>query len=103
KGVAVTESRAQASGHLARSLFLMLAFVCVGAAMEPEPVPPTLAHVRRIYVEPLGHTQAAEQMRDMIITAIQNSKLFLITDDEDRADAKLRGSADDKIYTEDHI
>jgi hypothetical protein len=71
--------------------------------MEPEPIPATLAHVRRIYVEPLGHTQSSEQMRDMIITAIQNSKLFLITDDEEKADAKLRGSADEKIYTEDHI
>jgi predicted Zn-dependent protease len=85
-----------------RFFFMLLLPMCFGAAMEPEPVPPSLAQVRRIYVEPLGHTQPAEQMRDMIITAIQNSKLFLITDDEDRADAKLRGSADDKIYTEDH-
>ncbi len=88
---------------VSRVILGLLAFMTVGHAMEPEPIPPTLAHIRRIFVEPLGHTQAAEQMRDMIITAIQNSKLFLITDDEDRADAKLRGSADDKTYTEDPI
>ena len=41
-------------------------------------------------------------MRDMIIAALQNSKLFLITDNQDRADATLRGSADDKIFTEEH-
>ena len=76
---------------------------CFVLAIEPERIPPDLAQIRRIYVEPLGNTQASQQMRDMIITAIQNSKVFLITDDEDRADAKLRGSADDTIYTEDHI
>ncbi len=41
-------------------------------------------------------------MRDMIITALQNSKLFQITDNMERADATLRGSADDKIFTEEH-
>jgi hypothetical protein len=38
----------------------------------------------------------------MIIAALQNSKLFAITENQDRADAVLRGSADDKVYTEDH-
>jgi len=73
------------------------------AALEPAPLIPDLARVRRIYVEPLGRTEAAEQMRDMIIAAIQNSKLFLITEDEEMADANLRGSANDKVYTQDHI
>jgi len=41
-------------------------------------------------------------MRDMIIAALQNSKLFAITENQERADAVLRGSADDKVYTEDH-
>jgi hypothetical protein len=41
-------------------------------------------------------------MRDMIIAALQNSKLFVITENQERADATLRGSADDKIYTEEH-
>src|SRR4051812_50065434 len=75
----------------------------LAAALEPVPLVPNLSQVRRIYVEPLGRTESAEQMRDMIIAAIQNSKLFLITEDEEMADAKLRGSANDKIYTQDHI
>ena len=41
-------------------------------------------------------------MRDMIIAALQNSKLFIITDNQERADATLRGSSDDKIFTEEH-
>jgi hypothetical protein len=84
---------------------LIFAAACpwVATALEPDTVPPGLALVRRIFVEPLGRTQAAEQMRDMIITALQNSKLFVITEDEERADATLRGSADEKIFTEEHI
>src|SRR5580704_15025 len=72
------------------------------AGADPIPVEPSLAHVKRIYIEPLGGGEGSGQMRDMIITAIQNSKLFVITDNMERADATLRGSADDKIFTEEH-
>jgi hypothetical protein len=81
---------------------LILAFRWLAAGAEPDPVEPGLAHVKRIYIEPLGGGEGSGQMRDMIITALQNSKLFLITDNMERADATLRGSADDKIYTEEH-
>jgi hypothetical protein len=66
------------------------------------PVPPDLAHVKRIYVDQLGGGHTSDQMRDMIIAALENSKLFAITENQDRADAVLRGSADDKVYTDDH-
>jgi hypothetical protein len=72
------------------------------AGIEPEPTQPMLAHVRRIYIEPLGGGETSGQMRDMIIAALQNSKLFTITDNSDRADAILRGSSDDKIFTDEH-
>ena len=42
-----------------------------------------LATVRRIYVEQLGGGQTSDQMRDMIIAALQNSKLFVITENQD--------------------
>src|ERR1035438_4087452 len=70
--------------------------------IEPEPTQPSLAHVRRIYIEPLGGGETSSQMRDMIIAALQTSKLFVITDNSERADATLRGSSDDKIFTEEH-
>jgi hypothetical protein len=70
-------------------------------AIEPDGTP-NLARVRRIYVERLGGGGESDQMRDMIITALQNSKLFLMTDNIDRADAVLRGSSDDKIFTDEH-
>jgi len=71
------------------------------SGIEPEATP-NLARVRRIYVERLGGGSDSDQMRDMIIAALQNSKLFMITDNVDRADATLRGSSDDKIFTDEH-
>jgi hypothetical protein len=72
------------------------------AGIELDGPQPSLGHVRRIYIEPLGGGETSGQMRDMIIAALQNSKLFTITDNSDRADAILRGSSDDKVFTEEH-
>jgi hypothetical protein len=83
-------------------VILLLVFPLLAAGIEPEPTQPSLAHVRRIYIEPLGGGETSGQMRDMIIAALQNSKLFVITDNLERADAILRGSSDDKVFTEEH-
>jgi hypothetical protein len=80
---------------------LLLAGPWFAAAMEPV-IPPSLKNVSRIYIEQLGGGQTSDQMRDMIIAALQNSKLFIITENQERADAVLRGSSDDKIFTEEH-
>ena len=40
-------------------------------------------------------------MRDLIITSLQSSKLFVVTENPDRADAFVRGAAEDLIYTDD--
>jgi len=80
---------------------LLLASPWFAAAIEPE-ASPNLARVKRIYIERLGGGGDSDQMRDMIIAALQNSKLFLITDNVERADATLRGSSDDKVFTDEH-
>ena len=36
----------------------------------------------------------------MVIAALQRSRLFIVTEDEARADAYLRGSAEDLVFTE---
>jgi hypothetical protein len=59
-----------------------------------------LLDIRRVYVDRLGGGDAAAQMRDMIITSLQSAKLFVITENEARADAFLRGSAEDLIFTD---
>jgi hypothetical protein len=88
--------------HFAAGALVWLVLAGGAAAVEPGPFPVDLAHVKRIFVEPLTGGQASDQMRDMLIAAIQNSKLFVITDNQDRADAILRGSSDDKLFTEEH-
>ena len=66
------------------------------------PAPADLSQVKRIFVDQLGGGHTSDQMRDMIITALVNSKLFAITENQERADAVLRGSADDKVYSDEH-
>jgi hypothetical protein len=41
-------------------------------------------------------------MRDMILSGLQNTKLFVVTENQDRADAFLRGSAEDLVFTDEH-
>lgn len=57
--------------------------------------------VKRVYVDRLTGGETAAQMRDLIITSLQNSKMFILTENAERADAVLRGAAEDLIYTDD--
>lgn len=59
-----------------------------------------LLGVRRVYVDRLLSSPNSGALRDMIITALQKTRLFLLTEDESRADAYLRGVAEDLIFTE---
>ena len=59
-----------------------------------------LTDVRRVYVDVLTGGESAAQLRDMIISSLQKTKLFILTENEDRADAILKGAADDKVFTD---
>src|SRR5437773_486403 len=59
-----------------------------------------LPKIKRVFVDRLTGGETAAQMRDLIITALQNSKLFVLTENQDRADAFIRGAAEDLIYTD---
>ena len=59
-----------------------------------------LPKIKRVFVDRLTGGETAAQMRDLIITALQNSKLFVVTENQERADAFLRGAAEDLIYTD---
>jgi hypothetical protein len=61
-----------------------------------------LLSVRRVYVDRLTGGETAAQMSDMIISSLQSSRLFVITENQDRADTIMRGSAEDLVYTEVH-
>jgi hypothetical protein len=70
-------------------------------AQAPDDVLAQIAGVKRIYVDRLTGGETAAQMRDLIISSLQGSKLFVLTENSDRADAFLRGAAEDLIYTDD--
>ncbi len=59
-----------------------------------------LVEVRRVYVEKLGSGEGADPIRDMLITSLQKSGLFIVTENQERADAYLRGSAEDLVFTD---
>jgi hypothetical protein len=59
-----------------------------------------LPKIKRVFVDRLTGGETAAQMRDLIITALENSKLFIVTENQDKADAFIRGAAEDLIYTD---
>jgi len=59
-----------------------------------------LMKVRRVYVDRLGGGETAAQMRDMIMSSLQNARLFVLTENQEKADAILRGSGEDLVFTE---
>jgi hypothetical protein len=59
-----------------------------------------LAKVRRIYIEILTGGDEALKIRDLLMTSLQSSKQFIITEDEEKADATLKGSGDDQVFTD---
>src|SRR6266446_7365165 len=61
-----------------------------------------LVGVRRIYVDRLTGGETAAQMRDLLLSSLESAKLFILTDNEQRADAFLRGGAEDLIFTDVH-
>ena len=87
---------------------VLLAVWAVAAAQEPggpkkpDPSLAQLLTIKRVYVDRLNGGETAVQMRDLIISSLQSARLFIVTENQDRADAILRGSAEDLVYTETH-
>jgi hypothetical protein len=68
---------------------------------ETDPPPAaSLADVKRIFVGPLTGGSGADELRDLIIASLSASKQFIITENEEKADAVLKGAADDKVFTD---
>lgn len=59
-----------------------------------------LVRVRRIYIDVLTGGDSALKIRDLLMTSLQGSKQFVITEDEDRADATLKGTGQDQVFTD---
>lgn len=78
---------------------ILILAVAAAQGVELKPAEVSLARVRRIFVDQLGGGKESDQMRDMIVAALQNAGIFVITENPERSDASLKGSGDDKIYT----
>jgi len=61
-----------------------------------------LLEVKSVFVDPLNGASGHAQIRDMLIGSLQRRGLFVVTEDAAKADAFLRGSAEDLIYSEYH-
>lgn len=91
-------------------LIVMFALLQSESAIPPSAEPPApsieeindkaLLQVRRIYVDRFTGGEAAEQIRDMIIASLMSARIYLITENIDRADAILKGSAEDLVYVD---
>src|SRR5437588_12981031 len=85
-----------------RRLFLCAAIwaSAVGVASAQNDLPAQILTVKRVYVDKLTGGETAAQMRDLLISSLQGSKLFVLTENAERADAFLRGAAEDLVYTD---
>jgi hypothetical protein len=61
-----------------------------------------LLKIHRLYVDRLTGGETAAQMRDLLVSALENSKLFVITENQEKADFFLRGTAEDLVFTDIH-
>jgi hypothetical protein len=85
-----------------------ICLTAAGAMIERKPqkndqeTPPAanLAEVKRIFVGPLVGGKGADELRELIIASLSASKQFVITEKEEKADAVLKGAADDKAFTD---
>ena len=80
---------------------LLLCFAAQAGDIEDSSLRQLLT-IRRVFVDRLTGGETAAQMRDILIGALHGAKLFVLTEKEDRADAILRGSGEDLVYTEQH-
>jgi hypothetical protein len=84
---------------------LLSAITTLHSMAENVPAPSpgaSLLGIKRVYVDQLTGGPAANQIRDLLIASLQNAGNFTVTENEDNADAYLRGTASEDVYTETH-
>jgi hypothetical protein len=61
-----------------------------------------LVAVHRVFVDRLTGGETAAQMRDILISSLAGAELFVVTENQEHADAILRGAAEDLVFTDVH-
>lgn len=82
--------------------FWILAVVLPAAAQlhAQDDLSSQLVSIKRVFVDRLTGGETAAQLRDIIISSLQGAKLFILTENQERADMILRGAAEDLIFTD---
>jgi hypothetical protein len=89
---------------------LLLAVCGLAASAQDPPAPAAIEEaglrqlrvVRKVYVDRITGGETAAQMRDILISSLEGAKLFILTENQERADAILRGAAEDLVFTDQH-
>jgi hypothetical protein len=61
-----------------------------------------LRTVRRVFVDRITGGETAAQMREILISSLEATNLFILTENQERADAFLRGGSEDLVFTDVH-
>ena len=88
---------------------LFLLFLAAGDPPAPPPPNPLeeaslrqLLAIHRVYVDRMTGGETAAQMREILISSLQATGLFVVTENQERADTFLRGGAEDLVFTDVH-
>src|SRR6185369_88426 len=83
-----------------KKLILLILALGAGDVRAQDDLSKQLLSIKRVYVDRLTGGETAAQMRDLIIASLHGAKLYVLTENQERADAILRGAAEDLIYTD---
>lgn len=91
------------------TLWMLAALAAAGAADMPpasaalqEASLRQLRTVHRVFVDRLTGGETAAQMRDILISSLAGAELFILTENQERADCTLRGGSEDLVFNEVH-
>ena len=86
--------------HSPKRLLCALLLSACPALSADDDLAAQLLTVKRVYVDKLTGGESAASLRDLIMSSLQAAKLFVLTENPDRADATLRGAASDSVFTD---
>ena len=75
-------------------------FLLACPVFAQEDLSPQLVTGKRVFVDRLTGGETAAQMRDLLISSLEGAKIYIITENPERADLVMRGAAEDLIYTD---